>query len=242
VDYVLQLASVGYSAAYIHTREAGISYNLVVPPLDTTQPWGTNPTFYSLLATAEILQSDKGAKIVDLNIGGSKTDAKSDFAGYAVYDGASSSVTRVALFNFGTASSQFTIPSSVVPKNAKVQVKYLSSSSLTEKTNIAWAGQTYVGAGDGKAVAAPKDAAWARPNVDLDCSKECKVDVQGPTLAVVFFSSAGSTPSGNGSNSNNNGSGSSGGNNRSPGSGAMGLSGPQWFWSLSSLFLLTWAL
>src|SRR6266567_1759006 len=75
IDYALQMASVGYSAAYLHTRERGVSYNVFSPPggpNGSPGPWTTNPPFYGLLVTAEALRSTNGSIVVDLDIGGSK--------------------------------------------------------------------------------------------------------------------------------------------------------------------------
>ena len=64
VDYALQLASVGYSAIHIHTRERGISYNVMTPPdgpVGSPGAWTTNPPFYAVLATAEPTPSPSSA-------------------------------------------------------------------------------------------------------------------------------------------------------------------------------------
>lgn len=197
VDYALQMASVqvGYSAAYIHTREAGISYNLMTPPSSKSDSdsedhgWTTNPPFYALIATAEILQSDTSVKVVDLNVGGSKQNKTSDVAGYAIYDVLDSSLTRVVLFNFAKSKAAFTLPNSTITaaKSPNLQVKFLSSNDLDEKQKIAWGGLTYDGVKDGQAVNAPENSTWAKTDVELDCSKNCTLDVQGPAMAVLFL-------------------------------------------------------
>ncbi|KAE9409375.1 hypothetical protein BT96DRAFT_962470 [Gymnopus androsaceus JB14] len=105
IDYALQLASIGYTAAYIHTREQGISYNVVTPPnisqIDSGS-WTTNPPFYGLVCTSEILASSNGSIVTDLNV--------------------------------SSDSVQFTLPSGLNASNPKnTLVKYLSASSITEK-------------------------------------------------------------------------------------------------------------
>ncbi|KAJ3713573.1 glycoside hydrolase family 79 protein [Lentinula raphanica] len=165
IDYALQLASVGYSAAYIHTREQGISYNLVTPPniseIDTGS-WTTDPPFYALVVTAEILNSSNGSMVVDLNV---STDANATIGGYAVYDAANSTASRLVLFNYGSESLNITLTKT---RSQSVLVKYLSASSLTEKYNIAWGEETFLGTTD-------------------DCASGCNITVPGPTLAVVFL-------------------------------------------------------
>ena len=103
VDYALQMASVGYSAAYLHTRERGVTYNLFDPPngpAGALGDWTTNPSFYAYFPLAEALQATNGSKVVDLNIQNSVTDKTATVAGYAIYDVVSSNVNRIVLFNF----------------------------------------------------------------------------------------------------------------------------------------------
>ncbi|TFK43725.1 glycoside hydrolase family 79 protein [Crucibulum laeve] len=194
VDYTLQLASVGYTTAYLHTRERGISYNLFAPPAGPNGgpgAWTTNPPYYALLATTEILKSANGGIVVDLNLAQSKTDLNAKVAGYAVYDSGNFTVQQIALFNYAnttSATSTFTLPSSVFATNAKssVIVKYLTSPSMNESTNIAWGGQTLAGVSDGQLVSS--SSSWVKANDKLNCSNGCTVTVPGTTLAVVFAS------------------------------------------------------
>ncbi|KAJ3819578.1 glycoside hydrolase family 79 protein [Lentinula raphanica] len=184
IDYALQLASVGYSAAYIHTREQGISYNLVTPPniseIDTGS-WTTDPPFYALVVTAEILNSSNGSMVVDLNV---STDANATIGGYAVYDAANSTASRIVLFNYGSESLNITLTKT---RSQSVLVKYLSASSLTEKYNIAWGEETFLGTTDGKPVSVNASHNWAYANRNLDCASGCNITVPGPSLAVVFL-------------------------------------------------------
>lgn len=193
VDYALQLASVGYSAAYIHTREQGISYNLFDP---SPGSWTTNPPYYALLAVAEALQSKNGSKVVDLDIMGSRTDLNATVSGYAVYDAIDSSVQQFVLFNYYNATStsapsaSFSLPSSSFKSGSSnaITVKYLTAVSMAETMNISWGGQTLRGVGDGKLVKAADS--WAAANVQIDCTKGCTVNVPAPGMAVVFAGAA----------------------------------------------------
>lgn len=190
IDYALQMASVGYSAAYLHTRERGITYNLFAPPvgpLDGT--WVTNPPYYALVATAEALQTTGGGSIVvDLNIAKSQTDLSATVAGYAVYESAGSQVEQFVLFNYANTSNSlatFALPSTAFASNGKnVTVKYLSAKSLGEQVDISWGGETLAGVGNG--VLNKTSASWATPNKALDCTNGCSVDVPPTSLAVVF--------------------------------------------------------
>ncbi|KAG6831387.1 hypothetical protein H0H92_010989 [Tricholoma furcatifolium] len=199
VDYALQMASVGYSAAYLHTRERGISYNMFVPPAGpdgSPGDWTTNPPYYSLLVTAEALSSSDGAGgvVVDLNISNSMSDTSATTAGYVVYDSKGMTVNQFVLFNYANVSN-FATPSAAtatfsLPADAfsgdktSITVKYLSASSLMEEYNIAWGGQSLVGVGNGTLV--DDTASWVVPNQQINCADGCSVDVPATALAVVF--------------------------------------------------------
>ncbi|KAF5392638.1 hypothetical protein D9757_002134 [Collybiopsis confluens] len=190
VDYALQMAAIGYIAAYIHTREEGISYNMVTPPnisqVDSNS-WSTSPPFYALITASEILASSNGSIVADLNV---SSDPNATISGYAVYDAPSSSLNRIALFNYGNDSVEFTLPGGMKATNAKnTLVKFLSGESITEKYNIAWGEQTFLGVGDGEPVSANTSSGWAYANQAVDCSNGCNITVPGPSLAVVFLDS-----------------------------------------------------
>ncbi|TFY75759.1 hypothetical protein EWM64_g8253 [Hericium alpestre] len=191
-DYSLQMASVGYAAAYIHTREPGVSYNLFSPPPanNTAGGWTTGAPYYGMLPVSYALRGN-GSKIVDLDISSSTTNKNATSAGYAVYDANSSHVNTVVLFNFADtkAQTQGYNLGNVFPAGYSVTVKYLVAPAINEVFNIAWGGQTLNGVGDGKLV----NATWqsngvsAQDFVDkqVDCSNGCTINVPGPGLAVV---------------------------------------------------------
>lgn len=219
IDYSLQLASVGYSAAYIHTRERGVTYNLFTPPEGPNGgpgAWITNPPYYGLLVTAEALRSENGSIVVDLDISGSKSKTDVAVSGYAVYDAIGKTVQQLVFFNYANVSSSagssqsFSVPSGTFAKGqGGVQIKYLVGDSMTEKVNIGWGGQTLATASDGNLVAT--NATWAAPNANLDCSNGCTINVPGPGMAVVFAavatkgSNANNTPNGGTTGSNSSG-------------------------------------
>ena len=188
VDYALQLASVGYSAIHVHTRERGISYNVMTPPGGAVGAWTTNPPFYAVLATAEALRSKNGAIVVDLKLGSNK----SEYAGYAVYDSKDKTVQQLVFFNYANVTSSakekiaFRLSASTFSSSTRmnVTVKYLVGDSMSEDTNIGWGGETYAGVGDGKLI--KSSATWAPANLYVDCSKGCEIDVPAPGMAVAF--------------------------------------------------------
>jgi len=191
VDYALQLASVGYSAAHIHTREPGISYNLFTAsdePANSSSHWTTNPSFYGVLVTAEALRSENGAIVVDLNL--KHTLDSAQYGGYAVYDAGDKTVRQLVFFNYANVSASdnqkitFRVPevtfSSGMGKN--LFVKYLTGESMGETTNISWGGLTYANVVNGN----PDNSTTALASIQVNCSKGCDIDVPGPGLAVAF--------------------------------------------------------
>lgn len=192
IDYALQMAAAGYSAAYLHTRERGITYNLLSSPPGVDGnggPWTTNPPYYALLVVAEALKSAGGSIVVDLNISRSMTDRQATVGGYAVYDAGDSSVQQIVLFNYANTTSTsetFSIPASAFTLGSKndVVVKYLAASSIHEQVDISWGGQTLAGVGNGTLRG---DATWATPDRHIDCTNGCSVDIPAPGLAVLFL-------------------------------------------------------
>jgi len=194
IDYALQMASVGYSAAYLHTREQGISYNIFAPPEGSaalSDPWTTNTPFYSLLVTAEALRSQNGSIVVDLDINGSQKDPNATISGYAVYDAVNSTVLQLVFFNYANVSSSavssasFSIPSGTFSSiSSSLAVKYLVGDTMAETKNIGWGGETFANVGNGKPVTA--NATWAPANSQVECSKGCTIEVPAPGMAVVF--------------------------------------------------------
>ncbi|CAK5265470.1 unnamed protein product [Mycena citricolor] len=191
MDYSLQMAAVGYTQAYIHTREAGISYNMLKPPIGpagTAGAWVTNSPYYALLAVTEALLTDNGAHVVDLNLGGSSSNVNVTTAGYAVYNAGNQTVSRLILFNYGNSSTDFAIPGSAFSSSGTALVKFLAAATPEEETNISWGGETWA-PGDGKSSGSPS---WAVPNQNLSgCSTNgCTFTAPGPSMAMVFLDNA----------------------------------------------------
>ncbi|KAJ7037537.1 hypothetical protein C8F04DRAFT_1092802 [Mycena alexandri] len=251
IDYALQMATVGYSQAYLHTREAGISYNLLAPPpgpAGSAGPWTTNAPYYALLVVAEALRTDHGAFITDLNLGGSATDPKALSSAYAVYNVGNNTVSRLVIFNYANSSQEFQVPSSVFSSSGTALVKFLSAATPEEVTNISWGGETWgPGVSDGKTAVSPS---WATPNVQLsDCSKTgCSFTAPGPSLAMVILDNfapqviAAQDPNtaANGTNSTTGSTSDTGSGGGAKGKGgAMSLNAVTTFGALLSLVTLT---
>ncbi|THH11728.1 hypothetical protein EW145_g460 [Phellinidium pouzarii] len=185
LDYVPQLASVGFDGAYIHTRERGISYNLFDPPAanDSSANWTTLPTFYALLPVAEALGSQNGFFVMDLNINDNSDDSVA--AGYGVYDGQTNALNTMVLFNYadtGKDAATFPMPSGVT--KATLLVRLLTAASLIEKFNISWAGKTFEGVGDGIMV----DSGYG-PDQRILCDSGCENQAPSPGIVVVWLDS-----------------------------------------------------
>lgn len=212
-DYALQMASVGYSGAYLHTREPGVSYNIFDPPHSFPGgpgTWTTNTNFYAMLAVTEALQNANGTRVVDLNIDNSQSDYAAVHAGYALYDKNTGAPHALALFNYANASAQstdFALPKDFFAAGAgPVMVRYLSAPTATETANVTWGNFTYSGVGDGMPVAATTQ--WT--DRTYACADGCTVQVPGPGMAVVFITGPPSTTNTTGTTSSPSGTSSGG--------------------------------
>ena len=200
IDYTLQLATVGYSAAYLHTRERNVTYNLYDYPGDGVNGWTTLPMFYSYLPVLNALQSHNGSRVVDLNLEDSMNKNGSTNAAYGVYDATTSELYRMAFISFAGVGGnvQYTIPQGTLPRTGRnITVRYLTAPSIREKWDISWGGKTWKGATDGN----PLDSTTGQ-DVSLDCSTGCTVNVPSPGLALVLVNKVlpEGTPSGGGNN------------------------------------------
>jgi len=227
VDYALQLASVGYSGAYLHTRERGVTYNLFDPPAGVAAgagAWTTNPTFYTYLPMSEALQGTNGSRVLDLNIQNSSSDATQSVAGYSIYDSVSNTPHHLVLFNFANATGapvDFTFPANMFAStpNTNVSVRYLTAPNVNEKFNIAWGNLTWNGVGDGVPVTAT--GSYVKADESIACEQGCTISVPGPALAVVYIggfdalSAANTSSSPSSSSSNSTGAGTPGASNNS---------------------------
>lgn len=242
-DYALQLASVGYSGAYLHTREPGVTYNIFNPPVTPSDSWSVGPGYYSMLAVAEALQpATNGSVVVDLNIEGSMSNAKIDVAGYAIYDVSTSHVSSLVLFNFANdsgAPTSFTIdPAFFNPASGHTSIRYMTAPSVNEKTNISWGAQTYANTGDGNPV--PSSTQWTDQSVS--CGSGCTVQIPGPGLALLTVgvlednssSNPNSTASGSGSNPSPTDP-----SNKSSSSASLLAIPSQWLWTAFLVAFLT---
>ena len=224
IDYAVQMAGVGYSAAYLHTRERNVSYNLFDYPGDGVDGWTTKPIYYSYFPILQAFQSHNGSRVVDLGL------SENSAAGYGVYDKETSELYRMILINFqdGNGTVDFVIPSggSRAGGGKNATVKFLTAPSVREGSNISWSGKTWKGVEDGNPVDSGRDMDLTHVNI----SGSYTLKIPSPGLAVVMFEKAlpKGEPSGGGhaNNSTTNGNSTSGGNgtNNQGGNNGSGLS------------------
>lgn len=199
IDYELGLAANNYSAAYLHTREPGVTYDIFQYPNVSAgvanSGWSTGPQYYSLLLLADAfstLQSNSrsrenanGTIVVDLNIANHTRTA-----GYALYDASTTTIglpRTLVLMNFanGTSppsastSTTFLIPDQI----PKARVRILTAPSLNDKSSalITYAGQSMDAAGTGAL-----QGKLSEQEVECANGVGCTIEVPGPGVAVVF--------------------------------------------------------
>jgi hypothetical protein len=177
-----------YSAVYLHTREYGVQYNLFDPPNPETSleaGWKTGSPYYSALFLSEVADPS-GSIIVDLNLAHSNSDQFATVAGYGIYDGTGKNRSGLVLINYANPShegadksQQFRLPANITHR---LSYRVLAAPSVTEKTDITWAGQT-VG---------PNGNLQGDQNTDsLDCEDGCLINVPGPGAVLAVFGRAG---------------------------------------------------
>ncbi|KAI0087487.1 glycoside hydrolase superfamily [Irpex rosettiformis] len=189
-DYGLQMAYSGFSGALLHVGGQSAFYNPFTPPPgneSSIHQWTIGSTFYAAVAVAETFGKSGKAQIVDLQANGDNMYTP----GYAIYE--NGSLSRVALFNYITdpsGTSDYTVSLSIADGTgpSQVYVKYLVASSVSEKYNITWAGQTMGGefASDGRFQG---DESIQTVTCDHSTGTTCSIKVPAPGFALVFLSS-----------------------------------------------------
>jgi len=189
----LQMAHSNFSGALMHIGGQNVFYNpFTSPPTNqsTFHQWTIGPIYYSALVTAEALGASNASQVLDLNV----NEGNIYTPGYGIYE--NGNPVRVALFNFVTDSSgasDLTVSiavggSGIGQQNAtpaQVKVKYLLASSVSQKGNFTWAGQTFGGIfqSDGRLMGTENIT-----TVQCDQTTNlCAVKVPAPGFALVFL-------------------------------------------------------
>ncbi|EIN05129.1 glycoside hydrolase family 79 protein [Punctularia strigosozonata HHB-11173 SS5] len=188
LDYGMQMAHSNFSGAHVHIGGQNVYYNPFTPPptnQSTFHQWTIGPIYYASMIIAEAFGNSNQSQIIDMFA----NDANMYTPAYAIYDNGSPS--KVALFNYITDSSgasnlnvAVSINGATVPSSVKV--KRLSAESVSTKSNITWAGQTFGGSfeSDGRLVG---DLDIETVNCDTG-NNVCQISVPAPGFALVFLS------------------------------------------------------
>ncbi|KAG2129513.1 glycoside hydrolase family 79 protein [Suillus bovinus] len=199
LDYGLQMAYSNFSNAMLHVGGQDVYYNHLLRT-SSYHEWTIGSVFYSTIAIAEAFGPSGNAQIIDLQ---ANTDSMLTPA-YAIYE--NGTPVRMVLLNYvsdPSGASDYTatisIGGSAIGQGnatpAQIQVKYLVAPSVSEKSNITWAGQTFGGTfqSDGRLMGSE-----SVQTINCDqSSNTCRVSIPAPGAALVFLSSSAYAESGN---------------------------------------------
>jgi len=192
IDYAMQMAYSNFSGALMHIGGQNVFYNPFTPPptnQSSFHQWTVGPLYYSALAVAETLGSSNISQVLDVNANGGDIHTPA----YAVYE--NGNPVRVGIVNFVTdpsGASDLSVGiaiggSGINQPNAspaQVKVKYLLASSVSQKGNYTWAGQTFGGnfQSDGRPIGTENIT-----TVQCDTNNLCTIKVPAPSYALVFL-------------------------------------------------------
>ncbi|PFH50113.1 glycoside hydrolase family 79 protein [Amanita thiersii Skay4041] len=195
LDYALQMAYSNFSMGLFHIGGQNVFYNPFTPPptnQSTFHQWTIGPIYYTSLIAAEVLGSTDKAQVLDMNL---YDQSISIFTpAYVIYE--DGNPIRVALFNYVTdpsGASDVTVNIAIgggatgQPNGtpAQVKVKYFRASSVSQKGNFTWAGQTFGGNfnSDGRFMG---NEDIQTVNCDQGANT-CAIKVPAPSFALVFL-------------------------------------------------------
>ncbi|KAH0586679.1 hypothetical protein J132_03883 [Termitomyces sp. J132] len=185
LDYGLTMAASNFSHALLHVGGQNVYYNpFTAPPTNQSSfnQWTVGAVFYSVVIVSEIFGKSNVSQIVDTSNSGLYTPS------YAIYD--NGGLSKVALFNFiddpsgsHDVTATVTVDGGQVPP--QVWVKYFLADSVSVKTNLTWAGQTF----------GNKFEVDGRLKGDLNINtiscdqgtNQCHIPLKAPSFALVFL-------------------------------------------------------
>ncbi|KAG6896443.1 hypothetical protein C0992_008232 [Termitomyces sp. T32_za158] len=189
LDYGLTMAASNFSHALLHVGGQNVYYNVRIrfegtPPTNQSSfnQWTVGAVFYSVVIVSEIFGKSNVSQIVDTSNSGIYTPS------YAIYD--NGALSKVALFNFiddpsgaHDVTATVTVNGGQVPP--QVWVKYFLADSVSVKTNLTWAGQTF----------GNKFQVDGRLKGDLNITtipcdqgaNQCHIPIKAPSFALVFL-------------------------------------------------------
>lgn len=187
LDYGLQMAYSNFTNAMLHVGGQNVFYNpWISPPTNQSafNEWTVGSVFYSAMIAAEVFGTSETGRIVDLGAPSSFTPA------YAVYE--RDRISKFALFNFiddDSGANNINADLSVVGGvPASVRVKYFLADSVSSKTNITWAGQTF---GDNFEADGLLKGNLNVETIQCDqAANVCTVPLRAPSFALVMLDPA----------------------------------------------------
>ncbi|KAF8636081.1 hypothetical protein AX17_003787 [Amanita inopinata Kibby_2008] len=199
LDYALQMAYSNFSMALFHIGGQSVYYNPFTPPptnQSTFRQWTVGPIYYTALVMAEVLGSSDKSEVLDMNLYDQSISIFSP--AYVIYE--DGNPVRVALFNYVTDPSgandinvSISIGGGTTGQDnatpAQVKVKYLRASSVSQKGNFTWAGQTF-----GSTFESDGRFAGTEDIQTVQCdqsSNTCTIHVPAPSFALVFLTDDG---------------------------------------------------
>jgi len=190
-DLAFQLASANFSQVMFHIGGQNVYYNPFTPPptnQSTFHQWTTGSIYYAALVTAEAFGPTGNSQIVDLQM-----NNNNDFTpGYGIYENGNPS--KVVLFNYmsdTSGASDYVAHISVgggetgqaAATPNSIKIRRLSATSVSQKYNITWAGQTLGGqfGSDGR----------MQGDIDtetIQCTGgTCPITVKAPSIVLAFL-------------------------------------------------------
>ncbi|KAJ7064676.1 hypothetical protein C8F01DRAFT_771741 [Mycena amicta] len=200
IDYALQLAHSNFSGAMFHLGGQNVFYNpFTAPPTNESSfhQWSVGSLYYSALIMAEAMGPSNNSQVLDLPIDGISEHTPI----YGIYE--NGVPKRVAIINYiddptGANDVHAVIsladPDGTQTTPASVKVKYLAATTVVQKGNYTWAGQTFGGffESDGRPMGTEDIK-----SVDCDATnKTCTITVPAPGFALVFLSDDAQTEDG----------------------------------------------
>ncbi|GLB44466.1 putative glycosyl hydrolase family 79 C-terminal beta domain [Lyophyllum shimeji] len=199
LDYSLQMAYANFSGALMHVGGQNVFYNpFTSAPTNqsTYHQWTIGPIYYSALVMAEVLGASNTTQVLDLNANNGDLHTPA----YGLYE--NGNPVRVALFNFvndPTGASDLNVSISAgggggqAQGPSQVKVKYLLASSVSQKGNFTWAGQTFGDnfSSDGRPTGTENittvPCSPSPSPSSANASTTCNIRVPAPGFALVFL-------------------------------------------------------
>ncbi|KAJ7181191.1 glycoside hydrolase family 79 protein [Mycena filopes] len=188
LDYALQMAHSNFSGAMFHLGGQNVFYNpFTAPPTNqsTFRQWSVGPLYYSALIMAEAMGPSNNTQVRHYD---DVEDLSPSTPIYGIYE--NGTPVRVAIVNYlddptGAHDVHAVIAIAGATMPAAVKVKYLAATSVVQKGNFTWAGQTFGGLfeSDGRPMGT-EDVKTVQCDVG---AQTCTIDVPAPGFALVFL-------------------------------------------------------